>query len=215
MTWLPTETGRIVELLAPVPAVIDFRRDVAPALARIARFTGHVGSGAYPVAQHCVVGCDALMAETGRADFAAAFLLHDAHEYVFNDQTTPVRQAIGKAVEIIARMKLGKIAVEAGAASWVDEAVAEIKAGLDRAIYARAGLPVPSGDVLAAVRDMDNRMCRAERDQFFGKQSRPWHAAIENAKPVRMTGKLAVWAWPKASDQWLARLARYCPNALT
>jgi len=46
MTWLSTTTGRIVDLLRPDPAAIDFRGDVAPQLARVARFGGAVGSGA-------------------------------------------------------------------------------------------------------------------------------------------------------------------------
>jgi 5'-deoxynucleotidase YfbR-like HD superfamily hydrolase len=69
---------------------IDLFGDVAEGLARICRFGGHVPGNPYSVAQHCVIGADAAMEETRDANIAAYFLLHDAHEFVFGDMTTPV-----------------------------------------------------------------------------------------------------------------------------
>ena len=63
--WIQTGTGRALDLMAPTAAMIDLETDVAEALAREPRFGGHVRGGPYSVAQHMVLGADAIVAQTG------------------------------------------------------------------------------------------------------------------------------------------------------
>ena len=97
MTWLQTGSNRAFDLLKPDPAQVDFDIDIAEALARIPRYTGHVRPGPYSVAQHCIVGADIVFRDTHDREAAAAFLLHDAHEAYIGDIATPVAQALAVA----------------------------------------------------------------------------------------------------------------------
>lgn len=217
--WIQTGAGIAFDLFAPTRAMVDFDIDIAEALARLPRFTGHIRSGGYSVAQHSVMGADALLSETGRVEIAAAFLLHDAHEAYVGDMATPVAHALAAYVGACAashpvlREKLepkgaydiGKDIAAAG--------MRAIKATVDAAIHEAAGIawPLPD-DVRAAVKEMDIRMLATERRHLLGPSPAAWHASIENAKPVRLIGKMSVWPWPDAADTFRERLRRYIPQ---
>ena len=210
MTWLPTTTGKIVDLLRPDPASIDFRGDVAPQLARVARFGGATGGGIFSVAQHCAVGADALFHETRDPALAAAFLLHDAHEYLMGDIITPVVEAL--CVHLTLDSNGREVAVRV---PEVKAQITRLKSRLDHAIHRAAGLPWPLPQhAEKAVKAMDVRMLRTERDHLTVPCGRKWAAEVEAAEPVPMRGRLTIWPWPKAADEWLMRLDRYCPQAL-
>lgn len=62
--------------------------DMAHALSKITRCNGHtIGTPLYVIAQHCVLGSRA--APKG---YKFEFLMHDAHEFVVGDCTTPFKQ---------------------------------------------------------------------------------------------------------------------------
>lgn len=214
MTWIQTASGRAFDLLNPRVEDIDFAEDISAPLARIARFGGHVGSGPYSVAQHCVVGCDAFV-EAGRHDLAAAFLLHDAHEAPLGDFASPVSDAIERRIAVALRTITGMPGMDTAALGDTLWSVVwkGLKADIDRVIHAAAGIKPPRGNSLDAVKTMDLRMLRTERDQLLGKPPQRWHVAIEAAEPVRLKGKLTVWPWPRAADEWMQRLKTYCPHA--
>jgi hypothetical protein len=87
-----THCGIMIDLLAPSPEDIVLR-DIAHALARCVRFTGH-GDNVYTVAQHCVVVAElARLAGESRAVQAWA-LLHDAEEAYTNDVPSPMKAAV-------------------------------------------------------------------------------------------------------------------------
>ncbi|TCR69718.1 hypothetical protein [Bosea sp. BK604] len=204
MTWLPTESGRIFELLAPDWRQVDFDIDIPNALARIPRFTGHIGSGPYSVGQHSVVGADAVFRDTGDRKAAGCFLLHDAHEYVLNDKATPIAEAEAALAEQDC----------AGAGRIVREVNRRLKQSVDVAIYQAAGLgtsgcPAAFRDI---VRAYDLRMLATERNHFLGRGTRLWHPSIEQAEPLRLSGKLKVWPWPDTADEFRERLRRYLPE---
>lgn len=205
--WLQTASGRAFDLMAPTPDMVDLTIDVPEALARITRFTGHVRSGPYSVAQHCVLGADALYAQTLRADIALAFLLHDAHEAYLGDMATPIAEAIAHTC--------ADLSPEAGSAyRLAREALKLMKIRIDAALYAAAGAPWPmAGDVKRCVAIMDLRMLAAERAQLLGRPPRPWDAAVEAAQPAALKGAIKVWPWPKAADAWRARLIQYAPKS--
>ncbi len=147
-------------------------------LARTPRFSGHTEGGAYSVAQHCVEGAYAILRDTGRRDIAAAFLLHDGHEYVIGDIATPLAGALGHYADVAGGISYDGAAIVAGA-------IKALKHAVDAAIYAAAGIKFPlPADVAAMVRSYDLRMMRTERDARLATPPMPWVAAVECAEPV-------------------------------
>lgn len=204
MSWLQTASGRCFDLLAPTPEMVDFIVDIPGALSRLARFTGHVEAGPYSVAQHSVLGADAVLRETSRPDLAVAFLLHDAHEAYIGDIATPIAQALA-------------ISVDAEGRGTINPAIpfqlAAMKTRVDAAIWRAAGLPWPrSAEITALIKVYDLRMLATERRHLLGPSPLPWGANVENAEPLPSLGKIKVWPWPRAADEFRERLDRYLPD---
>lgn len=202
--WSQTASGRVFPLEAPTASDIDFVNDIAPQLARQARFNGAT-DGFYSVAQHCALGADALYHETRRAEVAAHFLLHDAHEAVLGDTTTPVVEALAA---------LGRSIGVGTAERDISHVFALLKAKVDAAIYRAAGLSHPDALIRALIKDMDIRLLATERRDLMRPPPRPWSESVERAQPVRGP-RIKPLPWPKALDLWLDRLSRYCPAAIT
>ncbi|MBP0438447.1 hypothetical protein [Tianweitania sediminis] len=199
--WKQTISGRKFPLVSFTHEDIDLFGDCAETLARIGRYGGSVQGIPFSVAQHCVIGCDVALEETGDANLAAYFLLHDAHEYVFGDFTTPV----AKWLDVLAEdMGMGRVATPL---------INAAKERLDRAIWKAAGVPVPGKTYRAQVADLDCRMLATERRQLLMPSPASWGAAIENARPIRMRGALKSWSVARSADEYRDRLDRYCPNA--
>lgn len=204
--WLQTASGRAFDLVEPMPGMVDFEIDIPEALARIPRFTGHVRGGAYSVAQHSVIGANALQQETGRRDLAAAFLLHDAHEAYIGDIATPIGLALADLAGHASPMAIKTNTI-------VRRAIHLMKAQIDQAIYDAAGIEwPPPNDVTRAVKEMDLRMLATERRQLLGPAPARWDEAVEAAKPIRMIGKLRIWPWPEAADAYRGALRNLVPS---
>lgn len=87
--WIQTSTGRAVDLLGPDPIGMTLE-EYAHSLSRINRYTGHtLGDEPYSVAQHLVL-CSYNVASGD--EFEA--LVHDMHEAVVGDVTSPVKNAM-------------------------------------------------------------------------------------------------------------------------
>lgn len=196
-------SGRAVDLIEPRSDQIDWS-DIAEQLAKLARFSGATPAGPYSVAQHCVAGADLLLARTGNARLALAFLLHDAHEAYIGDVTSPVKRAL---------VHLGGALYGAGGAAAVEAALAEIASRLDRVIYPAAGLDWPlQPEAARSVKAMDLAMLAAERRDLLRPSHRPWDGASA-INPPPMRGRLRPLPWPIAAEAWLERLRRWSPNA--
>lgn len=93
MPWILTASGKRFDLLDPKPEQVDLN-DIATALGRIPRFTGHVG---YSVASHCCHVAEIVRKATvgGDDDAYLCGLLHDASEAYTNDISSPMKEAIG------------------------------------------------------------------------------------------------------------------------
>jgi 5'-deoxynucleotidase YfbR-like HD superfamily hydrolase len=87
VTWMQTRDGAIVDLLKPDLGTLSIE-EVAHSLARINRFAGHTRE-AYSVAQHSVH-----VSWQCNTEHALIGLLHDAHESVMGDITSPVKMAL-------------------------------------------------------------------------------------------------------------------------
>lgn len=78
-------SGRLFDPFAP-QGPYDIGREIAPALSKICRFTGHV-SDFYSVAQHSI-----LVSELCDREHALAGLLHDASEAYLADIAAPLKR---------------------------------------------------------------------------------------------------------------------------
>ena len=209
MTWLQICSSRPVDgsfdLMAPDPRDVDFDVAIPEALARLARYTGHTRSGPYSIAQHSVLGADAIFRRTNDREAAACFLLHDAHEHVLGDKATPIAEAEVALAEQMMPGIGGQI---------VRAMQKAMKQRVDVAIYAAAGLG-PDGCPLKwrpLVAEMDLAMLAAERRHLLGPKPKPWNPIVEAATPARLLGRLRVWPWPEAADEFRARVKAYLPN---
>lgn len=192
--------GSVMDLACPQAADIDFS-DMAGALGKIARFNGICRGPAYSVAQHSVMGADALDHETGDKILAGYFLLHDGHEYRFGDWPSPsVDAVIWHAERLLPQ-----------AAAGIRLAIATQKSALDHAIWEAAGIaPIHRMPLYARqVKDMDARMLRAEGLALFGPKAAANLPAADRPPP-RVTGNFhKPWPAEKAREAFIDRLERY------
>lgn len=82
-----TATGKLIDLTNPKPEAISIR-DIAEALSKLCRFSGHT-STFYSVAQHCCFVHDLCPLE-----MRPWALLHDAHEAYIGDVPAPLKNAL-------------------------------------------------------------------------------------------------------------------------
>ncbi|NGO64231.1 hypothetical protein G6N76_11135 [Rhizobium daejeonense] len=159
--------GSLMDLARPMVEEIDFC-DMARRLSRIARFNGAPLAGAFSVAQHSVMGAEALLNEGEDSLIAALFLLHDGHEYLIGDKTRPFQMLLAEMMDA----RFGT-----GTGLKLRSVIAEIKGSWDEAIYAAAGLPAPSAwtnRMRNSVHGMDERMLNAEALALFGPRAIDW-----------------------------------------
>ncbi len=200
--WKQTRSGRAFPLDRFDFTDVDLHGDVAESLARICRFGGHVEGGVYSVAQHCVVGADAAMEETGDANLAAYVLLHDAHEYIIGDITTPVQHWLA-----LVDRRMG------GGGARIGILIGAAKDMLDRAIWKAAGIAPPGPTYRAAVRDYDVRLLATEMRQLLATPPMSWGREVDEARPIRMRGRLTAWPVDRAVYEYRKRLDDLCPTA--
>lgn len=94
-------SGACVDLLAPDLSGVTLT-DLATSLSRLPRFLGNTrGPYAYSVAQHSVLVMQLLEDQGLPSTLLRAALLHDAHEALMGDIPTPVKRAIGPAVQAV------------------------------------------------------------------------------------------------------------------
>ncbi|CAM5575369.1 hypothetical protein MAUB1S_09672 [Mycolicibacterium aubagnense] len=203
------QDGTVVDLVNITPADIDFAA-MAAGLAKIVRFNGSFRGLAYSDAQHCVMGADAMMNETGDQVLAGYFLLHDGHEYLLGDWSKPSVDAILH--HLLAYV--GKDDKTAGLKQFIREAyrraISDAKAHIDRAIFAAARIPnlasMPA--TVAQVKDMDTRMLRAEALALYGQNAARHLPAADRPAP-KLDASIKPWGAMKAEEAFIDRLQRY------
>ena len=102
MTWIHTHTGKSLDLLDPLPSQICIE-DIAHALGRICRYTGH-SHHFYSVAEHSVLCSQVVSGGLTLGDgrqLSRQALLHDATEAYVNDLAAPLKRLLPgyKAIE--------------------------------------------------------------------------------------------------------------------
>lgn len=199
--WAHTRSGVPFDLIAPTPDMIDWR-EMSVALARIPRFAAQtIGKphDIYSVAQHQLEGAAAIVRDLGDRTIAAMFLLHDAHEFVIGDITTPVQKALIEhgtqaagfdsrdAFKKHVRDQLAKGKSDVTDPAFIIEhAFHRLKKVIDEAIYKKAGFKLWQRDEhLRILHEYDVRMCRTERDALLSPCDRPWGEPYASAEPVK------------------------------
>lgn len=155
--WVQTHSGRAFPLIDSQQSDV-YWPDIIYALAHLNRFSGHADS--YSVAQHSI-----LVAKQLPQEWKLYGLLHDAHEAMIGDITTPVSRAL---------QILGD-GVEGGfcPTGRVHRAIRQLKDGVDAAIYPAAGLhwPIPQ-TIEEAVHVADKRAFVTEVRDLLGRSSK-------------------------------------------
>lgn len=149
--WIQTYLGKKFDLLDPQPDMVDIL-DIAHALSRVCRFTGHVPAH-YSVAQHSVLAAR-LVKDPQK--WAMHALLHDAQEAYVGDMSRPL-----------------KMALRSFSGAKNTSPYDEIEARVERAVRAKFGLGEKSEDEKRAVTEVDMRLVMTEKD-LLGKAPQDW-----------------------------------------
>ncbi len=130
-TSLTTATGKMIDLLNPTAADIDFDV-IAQHLAKANRYCGATPNVVYSVAEHSCRCAEAALSATGDKTLAAYLLCHDMHEAYLGDDTTPKKRALDALM-----MEFGVLG------EVVQQTFDKLSYRLDVAIHEAAGLRWP------------------------------------------------------------------------
>jgi 5'-deoxynucleotidase YfbR-like HD superfamily hydrolase len=177
-TVLTLANGRNIDLLNPQA---DDYRDLnwaAEHLAKENRYNGATPGVCYSVAQHTTECCLTAMAQTGDKTLAAYLSLHDVHEAVLKDDTTPKKRTFAA----LAEYKFGVLANE------VMDAFDDLTNRHDKAIHEAAGLPWPPTDeMVRAIKHYDRVMLVTEWRDLMGGYPLPNAQAYADVAPLNRT----------------------------
>lgn len=149
-----TYSGRLINVLSPKPSDISFL-DVAHHLSNIQRFNGGT-TRSLSVARHSLNVSTIVMEDTGSHLSALYGLLHDAHEYLTGDITTPIKRAIKKISGI--------------------DAIGELQRVIDFAIFSAAGIPpVMDPRIYHAIKIADEKAASHEVKNFVTPTEYEWN----------------------------------------
>ncbi len=203
--WKPTWSGRCFPLTGFGATDIDLFGDMPETLARICRYGGAVPGNPFSVAQHSVIGARAALEETGDAHLAAHVLLHDGHEYIVGDLTTPIADWWADlAVELFGPL----------AAGLMPQLIAAAKHRLDLAIWKAAGLTPPGQTYRRMIAEYDLRLLATEQRQLLNRQPKSWGMAVDQARPIRLRGRLTAWTVERSVGEFRDLLETLCPDAM-
>ena len=192
MTWLPSVSGRAIDLVDPTPAQVDFR-EMAHALANLNRYGGH-GFIQVSVGLHLLIGLD-LCPDPVKP----YWLLHDGHEERLGDFMRGVKSTLG-----VICAELYPTAPDAIAATF-----AEFERRHDVVIHAAAGLPMPNAAIRKQIADIDMRCIATEHRDFHRPSLREWKHQRDGVPPARNVRR---WQTPeKIADQLYARFELHLP----
>ncbi len=171
--WAPSLRGRPIDLVHPRAEDIDFR-EMADVLANINRYGGNAFRR-ITVAHHTLIAVKAARQRNASPTLQAYVALHDGHEWVLGDQTTPVTLAQAAC----ANEMFGPTARdhEIGARE-------ELKRRHDHAIWQAAGLPPPSNEQRAFITACDIVALHTEKRDFLLPCSRAWSVDLKPYPPL-------------------------------
>lgn len=175
-TVLTLADGRNIDLLNPQASDYGNFAWAAEHLAKENRYNGATPGVVYSVAQHTSECVRAVLAQSGDRKLAAYLSLHDVHEAVLKDDTTPKKRAFAA----LAEAKFGVLA------SQVMGTFDELTDRHDAAIHAAAGLPwPPTPDMAAAIKHYDRVLLVTEWRDLMGGVPLPNAEAYSDVAPLQ------------------------------
>lgn len=174
-TVLTLANGQNIDLLNPQAS--DFRKLdwAAEHLAKENRYNGATPGVCYSVAQHTCECVTAALNATGDETLAGYLSLHDFHEALLKDDTTPKKRAFAA----IAEQKFGVLASE------VLAAFDDLTERCDRAIHEAAGLPwPPSPEMAEGIKHFDRVLLVTEWRDLMAGYPLPNAAAYADVRPL-------------------------------
>lgn len=179
MTWMLTTSG----------GVVDLRRldldgvgiwDIAHSLARQCRFTGHTARH-YSVAEHSLHVASIVEHDLGQRapGVILAALLHDAHEALTGDLSTPMKQLIGTAWDIEERRIQRAVLTRWGAWQYHCDYAAVIKrADLIALAVERRDLMPPMGPAWPSLHGVPTSDYVLSLHDYVGMDTADWRDAF-------------------------------------
>lgn len=200
-TVLTLADGRNVDLLNPKASDFQPLDWAAEHLAKENRYNGATPGVCYSVAQHMVECAHVAFIETGDRELVAYLLLHDVHEALIKDDTTPKKRALAA----IAEEKFGVLA------GSVMSAFDEITERCDRAIHEAAGLAWPPAPaMIAAIKYWDRVLLVTEWRDVMGNVPLP-NAEAYAGFPASQWSIRPYASWQLARDSLLQFWRTYLP----
>lgn len=174
-TILTLADGRNIDLLNPTPADYGNLAWAAEHLAKENRYNGATPGVIYSVAQHTSECVRAVLHDSGDRKLAAYLSLHDVHEAVLKDDTTPKKRTFAA----IAEAKFGVLA------NQVMSVFDELTDRHDAAIHAAAGLSwPPPPEMKAAIKHYDRVLLVTEWRDLMGGVPLPNAEAYADVAPL-------------------------------
>jgi 5'-deoxynucleotidase YfbR-like HD superfamily hydrolase len=164
--WIQTYTLRAFDLLAPTPEMVC-AEDIAHALSRLNRFSGHTHGEPYSVAHHSMLVADLLASWGAPPAIVREGLLHDAGEAYYGDITSPVKRALNERSKADERVVL----------DWFGR----VSRDVDRVV--RSALMLPEHES-AIVKRADLVALAIERRDLFGAKAEPRDWALPEYAPT-------------------------------
>lgn len=104
--YIQTDNLNTIDLVDPTQEDLSLE-PLAKAIAHLNRFTGH--AGVYTVAQHCVYMTRILRNEGHDEEVQRGALVHDLHEAITGDVSSPVKRVLGEAWSEFERVHMQNI----------------------------------------------------------------------------------------------------------
>lgn len=180
--WVQTCSGRPFDLLSPRAEDVVIA-DIAHALSRINRFSGHTIGEPYSVAHHSMLVADLLASWGAPVAVVREGLLHDAPEAYYGDTVSPVQRAARELLAVGIAKALHRGLIVWGPGAMGDDEIARIDAlareldplralreRIDPVVRAALSLPehetaiVKRADLVALAIERRDLMVPCERD---------------------------------------------------
>jgi hypothetical protein len=195
LPWVQLHSGAPFQLLTNMQTSKGvLSKDIAHALGSIQRYNAHT-KNYYSVAEHCCLISDWILREFNDNGLALAGLLHDAHEAITGDLTSPMQN-------VLELMNPG-----------FKSAFRDLQHSVDTTILRAFGLDVqwedrwcPEEIYDVVIREADTRIITDEQNQTMCRSPYPDNGGWPSQPALGVT--LQFWGPQQARREWHERLGR-------